>query len=69
MVDARFAALAALATLVVSLLSGLQGAWAPAALFGLLCIGFALRALQGYLSHRSRRGSPPGAGGPREPRR
>ena len=47
MVDVRFSALAALATLTVAVLSAVQGAVAVGAVFGLLALGFALRALQG----------------------
>jgi hypothetical protein len=48
MVDARFSALAALASLVVVVLSALAGAWVAALVWGLLAAGFAVRALQGY---------------------
>lgn len=39
---------AALATLVVALLSAVAAAWAAAIVFALLAVGFAIRALQGY---------------------
>jgi membrane protein implicated in regulation of membrane protease activity len=64
MVDVRFSALAAFATLAVALLAAAQGAWAVAAVFALVSAGFVVRALQGY--HGRTRRSP--GGGPREPR-
>lgn len=39
---------AALAALVVSILSAAKGAWVVAVVFGLLVVGFMLRAREGY---------------------
>jgi hypothetical protein len=47
MVDARFSVLAGVATLLVAVLAALSGAWAVAGVFGLLTIGFTVRAAQG----------------------
>jgi hypothetical protein len=48
MVDARFSTVAALACLVVALLSAVTDAWAVASVFALLAVGFTVRALYGY---------------------
>lgn len=48
MVDARFSALAALATLLVAVLAAVAGAPVVAAIWGLLSLGFCVRALLGY---------------------
>jgi hypothetical protein len=52
MVDARFSTIASLASLVVALLAAGEAAWAVAVVFGLLAVGFAVRALQGYRRRR-----------------
>jgi uncharacterized membrane protein len=43
-----FSICAALAALVVSVLSAAKGAWVVALVFGLLVVGFLLRAREGY---------------------
>jgi hypothetical protein len=48
MVDVRFSAIAALASLTVAVLAGAKGVVAVAAVFSLLAVGFLLRALQGH---------------------
>ena len=54
MADARFAALAAIATLGVAVASTLAGAWFVACVFALLCVGFAVRAAAGFRSRERR---------------
>jgi hypothetical protein len=54
MADIRFSLAAAAASLLVAILAGFKGAWAPATVFALLALGFLVRAAQG---HR-RRGRP-----------
>jgi hypothetical protein len=48
MADIRFSVAAGAASLLVAILSALKAAWAPAVVFGLLALGFAVRAAQGY---------------------
>jgi hypothetical protein len=48
LVDARFSALAAIATLVVAVLAAVAGAPVVAAIWLLLSLGFGVRALIGY---------------------
>jgi hypothetical protein len=43
-----FSICAALAALVVSVLSAAKGAWVVALVFGLLAVGFLLRAREGH---------------------
>jgi predicted benzoate:H+ symporter BenE len=47
MVDFRFSLIAALACLMVALLAGVKGVGVVAAVWGLLAVGFLVRALQG----------------------
>jgi len=47
-VDARFSALAAIATLIVAVLAAVAGATVVAAVWGALSLGFCVRALAGY---------------------
>jgi hypothetical protein len=54
MADIRFSVAASTASLLVAVLSGLKDAWAPAVVFALLAVGFAVRAAQGY-RHRDGR--------------
>ena len=48
MADAVFSVVAASLSLVVSVGAAAKGAWAPAAAFGLLVVGFSLRARYSY---------------------
>ncbi len=48
MVDARFSAIASVATLAVAVASALEGVLVVAAIWGALAVGFAVRALSGY---------------------
>jgi uncharacterized membrane protein len=50
-----FSICAALAALVVSVLSAAKGAWVVALVFGLLVVGFLLRAREGYRRGGGRR--------------
>jgi uncharacterized membrane protein len=50
-----FSICAALAALVVSVLSAAKGAWVVALVFGLLVVGFLLRAHDGYRGGGGRR--------------
>jgi hypothetical protein len=54
MADIRFSAAAAAASLLVAILSALKAAWAPAVVFALLALGFAVRAVQGYMRREGR---------------
>jgi len=47
MADVRFSLIAGVASLLVAVASGAKGRVAVAVVFGLLAIGFALRAAQG----------------------
>jgi hypothetical protein len=47
-VDARFSALAAVATLVVTVLAAVAGATVVAAIWGALSLGFCVRAVAGF---------------------
>jgi hypothetical protein len=48
MADARFSLIAAAATAVVAALSAANETWPVAIVFGLLAVGFVVRAAQGY---------------------
>lgn len=48
MANIVFSICAALAALIVSVLSAAKGAWVVALIFGLLVAGFMLRAREGY---------------------
>ncbi|HMD51974.1 MAG TPA: hypothetical protein VKG62_04610 [Solirubrobacteraceae bacterium] len=48
MADARFSVLAALACLIVTVLSAVRGAWAPSVVFALLTAGFLARGADSY---------------------
>jgi hypothetical protein len=48
MVDARFSALAAVATLIVAVLAAAKGANVVAVVWGALAVGFGVRAAAGY---------------------
>ncbi|HEX3518387.1 MAG TPA: hypothetical protein VHT29_05075 [Solirubrobacteraceae bacterium] len=52
MADIRFSLAACTLSLLVAILALIQAAWAPAVLFGLLALGFAVRAVQGGCSRR-----------------
>jgi hypothetical protein len=52
MADIRFSLAACTLSLLVAILALIQAAWAPAALFGVLAVGFAVRAGQGRRSRR-----------------
>jgi hypothetical protein len=48
MADAAFSLFAALLALVVTVLAAAKGVWAAAAVFGILVVGFLLRARYSY---------------------
>jgi hypothetical protein len=48
MVDARFSALAAVATLIVAVAAAVAGAPVVAAVWGVLSLGFCVRAVAGF---------------------
>jgi len=52
MADAVFSLFAASLALAVTVLAAVKGAWPPAAAFGLLVVGFLLRARYSYRRHR-----------------
>ena len=52
MADAVFSLFAASLALAVTILAAVKGAWPPAAAFGMLVVGFLLRARYSYRRHR-----------------
>jgi len=63
--NTAFSLSAAAGSLLISVASGVKGRWEVAIVFGLLVIGFLLRASEGWRARRREAAQPPPAAPPR----